>query len=452
MSALDEILTRAVADRDAPFLVGAVASSDGLLWEGAAGWATSTAPAGPDTVFRLFSMTKAIGSACALILLDRGQLTLDTPVASVLPEFNEIQVLDSIGSDGPVLRPPRTTCTLRHLLTHTSGFAYATFCSKQAAYQQLPGAPDIHDGRVASLHYPLMFDPGEGFVYGISTDWVGRMVERIDGRRIDRFCQEEIFDPLRMSHTFFELGARADRLAAVKIRNDDGRFEDTAYAPPPPNPEVYGIGYAVYGTAPDYLRFLQMVLRGGELDERRILSTHAVELLRENQMTPGAAVGALPAVLDSAEDVDFFPETRTTWTAAFLRNEADIPHRRSGGSLTWAGFLNTHYWIDPDRDIAAVLMTQLLPFNDRRFLQTYVDFERAVYRTSAPPGRHDQATNPAPALTPDVGMGLADVRGLSRVRSRTLLRRVIRIRGHRQGDLRPLPSPTGMPGIRCDSQ
>ena len=381
---LDQLLEDAVGRRDLPFGVAAVANERETLWQGNAGEAATGVKAGPDTLFRIMSMTKAVGAAAALILIDRGKLELEAPVESVLPEFAAIRVLESIGPDGPVLRPPRTTCTVRHLLTHQSGFAYETYHPKQAAYQRLPGSPNILEGTIASLNYPLMFDPGEGFVYGIGLDWIGPLVERIDGRRIDRFCQEEIFQPLGLSSMLFEVGGQQDRVASVQVRAEDGGFTEIDYNPPV-RPEVYGMGMALYGTAPDYLRLLQMVLNDGELDGNRVLSPAAVGLMKTTQsgsVTVPVFRSVLPAL---SADVDLFPPgTGMTWTAAFLRNEADVPGRRAAGSLTWAGFLNTHYWADPANNIAAVLMTQSLPFCDPDYMHAYEAYERLVYRLFGP--------------------------------------------------------------------
>jgi methyl acetate hydrolase len=377
---LDQLLDDAVARRAMPFAVAAMGNDREILWQGSAGEAAPGVKAGQDTLFRIMSMTKAVGATAALILLDRGRLDLETPVASVLPEFGAVQVLESIGPQGPVLRPPRTTCTIRHLLTHQSGFAYETYNANQAAYQRLPGSPNILDGTMRSLHYPLMFDPGESFVYGVGLDWIGPLVQRIDGRPIDQFCREEIFQPLGLSSTVFELDGVRDRLADVKVRAADGGFADVEYNPPS-RPEVYGMGYALYSTAPDYLRLLQMVLNDGELDGNRVLSPAAVGLMKTPQ-SGDTTVPVFRSVLpELSADVDLFPPgTRMTWTAAFLRNESHVPGRRAAGSLTWAGFLNTHYWIDPASNIAAVLMTQTLPFCDPAYMRVYEDYERLAYQ------------------------------------------------------------------------
>ncbi|MFC9454369.1 serine hydrolase domain-containing protein [Streptomyces sp. NPDC056983] len=382
MPELEQLLDDAVAGRKMPFAVGAVATREGIAWEGGAGDAAPGLSAGPDTVMRVVSMTKAIGTAAVLMVIDNGLLDLETPVASVLPEFADLPVLEDIGPGGPVLRPQRTACTLRHLLTHTSGLAYEAFHAKQAAHAKLPGAPDILGGTKESLHFPLMFDPGTDFVYGMSTDWAGRMVEEVDGRRMDRILREELFDPMGMSSTTFELGSLKDRGADVLYRTDDGGFGPLDWTPPS-NPDVYCVGHALYSTARDYLTFLRMLLRGGELDGRRYLSQSAITLMSESQ-TDIRPVFA-PVQPEVSAPVDLFPAgTPQSWTAAFLRNDTDIPERRAAGSLCWAGFLNTHCWADPATGLAAVLMTQNLPFCDPGYMEAYIDFERAAYRRFAP--------------------------------------------------------------------
>jgi len=402
---LDRLLADAVARQDLPFAVAMVANRNGVVWRGSAGQATPSRAAAPDTLFRIFSMTKGIGSLAALILVDRGLLSLETRVASVLPEFSDIQVLESISRDGLVLRPPRRPVTLRHLLTHTAGFAYGTWNTNQAAYHEFTGMPHVLTGTLASLYYPLHFDPGEDFSYGIGLDWAGRVIERIDGRRIDHFCQEEIFRPLGMVDTAFEPEAAArDRLADLKARGEDGQFAVTELSPTR-YPEFYGLGGSLYSTAPDFIRFMRMVLNRGELDGQRMISPETIELMTVNQIGEMSVPVMKPVVPWRSADVDFFPGTRMTHTIGFFRNEADIPGMRSAGSLTWAGAANTHYWIDPVNDVAAVLMTQSFPFLEPRFMDTYTAYERAVYQHLA------ESAKPSPANT---AAKVADVLGRRR--------------------------------------
>jgi methyl acetate hydrolase len=380
MSELDRVIDTAVANQDAPFLVAMTGNAAGVTWSGAAGERSPGKPATVDTVFRIFSMTKAIGSTAAMILMDRGKLNPDATVESILPEFSSIKVLEGFGPDGPKLRPPKTKATVRHLATHTSGFAYEFWNTDVPRYMEATGSPTILSGLVASLNYPLQFDPGERWDYGIGIDWLGRVVEKIDGRRIDRFCREEIFDPLRMPDTRFEVEEHmAARLSSVGIRGEDGKFSDFALAPTS-NPEFYGMGHALYSTAPDYMRFLRMYLNRGELDGARILSAAGLEKMLANQIgdipIPRLKT-ALPAI---TADAEFFPGRRKSHSMGFMRFEESIPGMRSAGSQGWAGVLNSHFWFDPKSDLAAVLMTQSLPFVEPRFVSTYEAFERAAYR------------------------------------------------------------------------
>jgi len=380
MSDLDTVLDDAVAANDVPFLVAMSGSSSSITWSGAAGERSPGSPATVDTVFRLFSMTKAIGSTAAMILIDRGMLSMDTPVVEVIPEFAGIRLLEGFDTDGaPLLRAPGRQVTVRHLATHTSGFVYEFWNTDMPKYLAATGHPTILSGLKASLSYPLLFEPGERWDYGIGIDWLGQIVEAIDGRRVDTFCREEIFGPLGMVDSDFEPSERlAPRLAAVKIRGEDGSFADFSIAPPP-NPEVYGMGHHIYSTAPDYMRFLRMLLNKGQLDGNRVLSEAAVAAMLANQigdLRVGKLVSIAPAL---TADAEFYPGVPKTHSFGFVRVEEDVPGRCSAGSQIWAGVLNTHYWLDPARDVAAVIMTQSLPFVEPRFMQVYERYERAVY-------------------------------------------------------------------------
>ncbi|HRY88610.1 MAG TPA: serine hydrolase domain-containing protein [Rubrivivax sp.] len=382
MTELDRILADAVAAEHVPFAVGMTGDSKGMRWSGAAGDARAGVPAAADTVFRIFSMTKAVGSTAAMILIDRGRLSPDTPVADILPAFDRLQVLEGFDAAGkPRLRAPRSRATVRHLATHTSGLVYEFWNTEVPRYMQATGLATILSGARASLDYPLLFDPGTRWDYGIGIDWLGQVVEKVDGRTIDRFCRDEILDPLGMHDTRFEADADiAPRLADVRLRGEDGRFAVFPLAPPA-RPEFYGMGHALYSTAPDYLRFLRMFLNRGQLDGRRILSEAGLQSMLANQ------IGELPIPLlktaapPVTADAEFFPGRRKSHSLAFQRIDEDVPGMRAAGSQFWAGVCNTHYWWDPKNDVAALLMTQTLPFAEPRFMGLYDAFEREVYRS-----------------------------------------------------------------------
>jgi len=380
MTAKDTVLSRGLDRQDVPFVIGMVANAAGSTYSGAFGDAAAGLKASEDTVLRIFSMTKAIGSTAAMILIERGKLNPETPVKDILPEFGKIQVLERFDGDKPILRAPRTNATVRHLATHTSGLEYEFWNDEMANYLAKTGHPSIiTSGLKSAMLYPMMADPGTRWGYGPSIDWMGLIVEKIDGRRIDKFCHEEIFGPLGMKDTAFEVSdAMAKRLAAPKIRGEDGKFAPCDFAPPP-NPEVYGMGHALYSTAPDYIKFLRMFLNRGALNGNRLLSEKGIDWMladRMNGLTFEKMVTAAPGLI---AEFDPFPGTRRTHSFGFFRNEVDIPGRRSAGSQSWAGALNTHFWFDPKKDVAAVIMTQSLPFGEPRYMQLYADYETAVY-------------------------------------------------------------------------
>ena len=372
---LDEALTKG----QVPFVVGMTGNAAGVTFSGAAGEAAPGRAAAADTVFRIFSMTKALGSTAAMILIDRGDLDFDTPVESVLPEFAEMRVLEGWDGDTPRLRAPKVKATARHLATHTSGLEYEFWRAEPAEYLARTGHPSVLSGLKASMFYPMTTDPGTRWGYGPSIDWLGLMVEKISGQRIDAFLKANVFDPLGMADTDVEVRPHmASRLAGVKARGEDGRFGDFELAPPS-NPEVYGMGHALYSTPQDYLRFLRMLLNRGALDGQRVLSEAGVARMLENHMGPLTFEKMVTVAPPITADFDPFEGTTKTHSFGFMRNEQDIPGRRRAGSQSWAGVLNTHYWFDPTADVAGLIMTQSLPFVEPPLMAAYDAFERAAY-------------------------------------------------------------------------
>ncbi len=379
MENLQNLLARAVERGQLPHVVASVADRNGVVFEGAAGEAAPGQKADQETLFRIFSMTKAVGSAAAAILIDRGKLDPETPVADILPEWDQLQVFEGIEDGKPVMRAPKTRATARHLATHTSGLEYEFWSPGVVDYMTATGHPSVLSGTRDALNYPLMTDPGTRWGYGPSIDWLGMMVEKIDGRRIDQFCKEEIFEPLGMKDTCYEPEGKEDRLPKTYMRGENGAFNAVDLAPPA-HPEVYGMGHALYSTAPDYMRFCCMVLNGGSLDGQRILGEKAMTLLSTDQMG-GLSFAKMLTCSPLTDDVDMFSGQPAGHTFGYLQNRADIPGRRRSGSLSWAGVLNSHYWIDPKTGLAALFMTQSLPFVEPPLMEFYVDFEKAVYAT-----------------------------------------------------------------------
>ena len=377
MPDIQQIIESSVSSDDVPFIVAMTGNAAGITWSGVSGEAAPGSAASLDTAFRIFSMTKAIGSVAAMMLIDRGKLHMDTPVASILPDWDKLRVLDGWDRDVPVLRPPRVTATIRHLATHTSGLEYELYNRDVSKYLKVTGYPPILSGRKqALLSYPLTSDPGARWGYGIGVDWLGQVIEVVDGRKIDDFCAKEIFGPLRMHSTHFEPDILLDRMASVYQRGQNEEFTPIEFSPPT-KPEFYGMGHALYSTAPDYLNFLRMLLNRGQLYGNRILSSTAIDELLANQMQGKAFRNMYTVAPLITADVEFPEGTAHSFTC--IRAESDWLGGRRSGSQSWAGVCNTHFWVDLKSDIAAVFMTQSLPFLEPRFRKTYDTFETAIY-------------------------------------------------------------------------
>ena len=377
---ITELLNRAADAGDVPGVVVAAITADGTIFAEGAGVrdATTGAPMAPDTVVWIASMTKAVTGACAMQLVEQGRLSLDGPVSAVLPELGSMQVLDGFGPDGaPRLRPARQQITLRHLLTHSSGFVYEIWNPDMGRYMEATGTPSISSCANAALSLPLAFDPGERWDYGIGIDWAGKAVEAVTGQSLAAYMQQYLLQPLGMTDTGFKIGsAQRQRMAKVHTRADDG-FTATDMELPQ-EPEFHMGGGGLYSTASDYLRFARMIMNGGTLDGVRVLAPETVAMMSSNAMGDLVCRPMKSAAPGASNDVDFIDGMQ--WGLSFLINPEPLPTGRSAGSLAWAGLANSYYWIDPARQVAGVYATQLLPFFDDRAVRLFQEFETAVYR------------------------------------------------------------------------
>jgi CubicO group peptidase (beta-lactamase class C family) len=381
LTAIDATLRRAVEAKEVPGIVAMAATENGTLYEGAFG--QRDIAHGPamtrDTMFRIASMTKAVTSVAAMQLVEQGKLQLDQPIGNVLPELAAPQVLEGFDAAGaPRLRSAKRPITLRHLLTHTAGFGYEVWNPGLIRYVAVTGFPSFITGELAALRAPLVFDPGERWEYGINIDWVGRAVEAAYGQSLDAYLGAHIFTPLGMSDTGFVPAAdQASRLVRVHRRKPDGSLEPITMEIP--HREYFNGGGGLLSTGADYLAFLQMLLHGGRFNGAQLLSPETVALIGRNQIGDlqlGLMKTAMPEL---SNDVDLFPGVRCGHGLASVINAQPGPNGRSAGTLTWAGIFNTYYWIDPEKRVTGVILTQILPFADARAVGLYGEFERGIY-------------------------------------------------------------------------
>jgi len=376
---LDDLLRTGIERRKIPAVAAMVATADKITYQGAFGKrdvAPSGARATPDSIFGIASMTKAITSTAAMQLVEQGKLKLDEPVSKHIPEFAKLEVLQGFDKTGkPNLRPARTPVTLKHLLTHTSGFCYDTWSGEMVEYEKHGGKAPVG----VAPFVPLMFEPGQRWQYGYSLDWTGRLVETVSGLTLEQYFQRNICEPLGMKDTSFILPAdKFDRLVSRHQRQPDGSLKQDPRTPPPP-PAAFNGGGGLYSTPGDYVRFMQMILRRGRGPARQILQPATVEMMSANQIGELGAGKLKSYQPERSSDVDLHPGATDKWGLGFLINTTAYPGGRSAGSLAWAGIANTFYWLDPRRGICATIMMQFLPFVDKEAVGLLSDFERAVY-------------------------------------------------------------------------
>ena len=377
----DSLFRGAVASGAVPGVVAMATSREGTLYEGAFGERSlgGGAAMSTDTVGWIASMTKAITSVAAVQLVERGQIDLDAPASSVVPALAEVQVLTGFDAAGrPQLRTPKRAITLRHLLTHSAGFSYEIWNTDIQKVQAAFGIPGITECKNKALTTPLLFDPGEGWEYGINIDWAGKMIEAASGQKLGRYLQDQLLGPLGMTSTAFRISPdMRRRLAGVHLRGADGKLAPFEFEIPQ-EPEFEMGGGGLYGTMGDYLKFVRMILNGGQLGGERVLKPETVASLSLNHMGSNRVYN-LKAAIALTNDAEFFPGVAKSWSLAFQINHERVFTGRPAGALMWAGLANSYYWIDPASGVGGVYMTQIFPFADSESLPLYYAFETAVY-------------------------------------------------------------------------
>jgi methyl acetate hydrolase len=379
---IDQVLRQKSDAKEIPGVVAIAANSREVIYQGAFGKRDLSKDDAmtPDSVFWIASMSKAITAAAGMQLVEQGKLSLDAPIGKVLPDLAAPQVLEGFDAKGePKLRSAKNPITLRHLMTHTAGFAYDMWNGDMVKYLERTGTPGITTCKNDALKTPLMTDPGTRWEYGTNIDFVGKAVEAISGKRLDAYLRDHLFAPLGMTDTGFRIGeAQRKRLVAMHQRNEDGSL-----APIPfeleQDPEFHMGGGGLYGTAGDYIKFTQMILNKGRGNGNQLLKPETVAMMGRNHIGELNVTKMISAVAFATNDVDLFPDMDKKWGLSFLINTARTAEGRSPGSLAWAGLANTYFWIDPSRDVSGVILMQLLPFVDKKCLEAYAGFERGVY-------------------------------------------------------------------------
>ena len=377
-SAIDAALRGAVGRKEIAGVVAMATDRSKTLYQGAFGTTDLATGAAmrADTMFRIASMTKPVTSLAAAQLMEQGRFALEDPVEKYLPQFAKLSVFESFdGATGAYkVRPAARSVTVRHLFTHTSGLGYG-FTS-----------PIVRDFKPrAGEEYPvgpLLFEPGERWLYSTSTDWLGRLVEKISGMSLEEYFRRNIFDPLQMPDTSYIVPAEKQaRVVTVSRRQADGTLVKDSVQPPLTGFTPIG-GGGLCSTAGDYSRFIRMLLNGGELAGARVLKADNVALMSRNHIGSLGVPAIKTALPGRSDDFSFIADGRDKWGLGFLITADAAPGLRSPGSLSWGGIFNTYFWVDHTRGLGGMILMQFLPFADRKALALYSDFERGVYQVA----------------------------------------------------------------------
>ncbi|WP_413207676.1 serine hydrolase domain-containing protein [Rhodospirillum sp. A1_3_36] len=370
-----------------PGVVAMVTDRNDTLYSGAAGERRlDGTPMTEDTVFAIFSTTKAIAGTTALQCVEEGLLDLDAPAKDYAPAIGALQVIDGFDAAGqPMLRPPKSDVTTRQLLLHTAGFGYDFFNETYKRLAEEHGQPSVVAASRASIETPLLFDPGTHWEYGTNIDWVGQVVEGIRGKRLGAVMRERVFDPLGMEDiAFTRTEAMKARTALIHARAEDGTLSPMDEFFLPDNPEIDMGGHGLYATVPEYMKFIRMWLNDGVGPHGQVLKPETVAWAVKGALVPPQKVVMLPGVIPSlSNDAEFFPGLQKDWSYTFMVNSETAPTGRPAGAIGWAGLANSFFWIDRENGLGGYWATQILPFGDPVSFTGYMDFETAVYQSLA---------------------------------------------------------------------
>ena len=344
------------------------------------------APTADDTLYRIYSMTKPITSVALMSLYEQGRFQLDDPVSRFVPSWREHRVWVSGEGEEMVTEPARRPVTFRNVLTHTAGLTYGgglpgvgvqhpvdrIYRGLKIGFQGTDSMADFL-GKLGQV--PLLYHPGERWMYSLATDVCGALVEAISGTPFETYLQETVFGPLGMTDTAFSVPPqKLGRFAANYRREPDKSLtliDDPADSAFRRTEAFKSGGGGLVGTSADYLRFCEMLRRGGELDGQRVLGPRTVELMRRNHLPGGRQLTEVA--------INGFSETSYNGVGFGLGLACTVD-QVSAGSLSshdyyWGGAASTIFWVDPKEELSVVFMTQLMPsgtFNFRGQLKNLI--------------------------------------------------------------------------------
>ncbi len=367
-----------------PGVVAMATDRNSNIYEGAAGvrqLGGDTAMT-TDSVFAIFSTTKALVGALAMQLVEEGKIALSDEAGKYVPDIDKLQVLDGWDGDTPRLRAPKRKITVNDLMLHTTGLCYEFFAADDLKFRGAKNIPTVVSCTYDSIRTVLLHDPGAAWTYGVNMDWLGLIVEQQRGKRLGAVMKERLFEPLGMKDIGFGLSdSMKARRVTIHDRAADGKLTPVPDLVLPDPPPMDMGGHGLYATVGEYMKFIRMVLNGGAGPNGRVLKAETVDAMgKDGLQALGLSVGAWPTSIPSLTNAgEMFPGLAKGWGYSFMTNRERAPTGRSPNSLMWAGLANTYFWIDRSAGIGGYWATQILPFHDAASYPGFVEFEATVY-------------------------------------------------------------------------
>ena len=384
----EAIMAGAVHATDVPAVVMGWVTTDGRTEFDSYGVidAEDPRPIGPDSLFHIASMTKAVTAVAALQMVQEGRIGLDEPISTVLPEIKQIEILNLDGSRDPGTRP----ITLRDLLRHTAGFGYMFTSPKIMAELKIDPEtggflPDVIEEGEFDWGFGIqprrVFESGTDWLYGRNVGVAGKLVERLSGMDLETYFQKNILGPLGMTRSSFNPSPEllADRVQLM-TRNPAGELVPIPPFRPDHLESFYG-GGDLFSTPRDYTTFLRCLLNRGDLNGVRILDEKLVAMMMTDQLPDDMTISLDPMQTQIArKERSFMNEYDDGFSLGWAIETGGDDGLRPEGVGYWSGILNTYYTIDSERGIAIVLFSQMQPFDDPQTYELYRIYEDEIYR------------------------------------------------------------------------
>jgi CubicO group peptidase (beta-lactamase class C family) len=364
-----DLMDEAMKNSDLPAVVAIAINKNGekvTYHYGKAIW-TEDAEVTSGHIFRIWSMTKLVTSIAAMQCVENGLIGLDDDLSSIMPEMTDIPIL----SNGELIKP-KNKITLRHLLTHTSGFGYSGLT--------------VEDFKNENWNYedaPRHFESGTNFLYGTSTDWVGKLVEKLTNMNLEEYFRENVTKPLGLNRTFYNVpDSLKSFIVSMGSRGSDGKqpLEESPNRIPTNAVTEYSGGGGLFSSPEDYTKLLQCLLNGGKLGKVRILKKKTIQEMTQNQIgdislnpegrffDPGTCCNLNGLMFENSK-----------WGLAFMIDNNSKDYGRQAGTVIWGGYLNTYFYIDFKSGIAASIYTQHIPFNHPQTTSLFERFSEIIY-------------------------------------------------------------------------